>query len=46
MTSSMPEMGALENRIAELRRPKPEGRASPVALVLRAKQATEKPRRQ
>ena len=38
--------GALENRIAELRRPKPKGQASPLALVLRAKQATEKRRRQ
>ena len=38
--------GALENRIAELRRPKPKGQASPFAFVLRAKQATEKRRRQ
>ena len=41
-----PREGALENRIAELRRPKPKGRASPFALVLRAKQATEKRCRQ
>ena len=38
--------GALENRIAELRRPKPKGQASPLALVPKAKRATEKRRRQ
>ena len=38
--------GALTNRIDELRRPMPASRASPPTLVLRAKRATEKRRRQ